>query len=253
MKRRKINLILTAASLALLLLTACAGNPAGTVPGTLPAITEVPATADGRTDVPETESLPGGASANMPVTSPEEGTALPTEVPGTEDPGTEGTAEGSAPEESTAEESTAEESTPDESTPDESTPAESTADDPAAESRPGETASAGFFRTRVPDYRRPERWAWREENPGKPVDLFFVGPTVVEEGLYMRLTDRESLDWFRNSLAQERGLYDEVCTLYAPFYRQMSIKVYGWPREEQNFWRDQACGKRPGYRRDHCL
>ena len=215
MRRRKINFIGAAALAVLLLLSACGGQHPG-VPGTegtLPVVTEVPQTAESAGTGAVTEPSSPGKTA-----VPTEATAVPTEE------GTTGETEGGE---------TAVPVTDPSAEPHTAAP-----ETPPAETEP-ETVP-DFFRNRVPDYSRPERWAWLGEQQDKPADLFFVGPTVLEDGLYLRLTDRENLEHFRTSLEQERGLYESVCTLYAPFYRQMSVKVYGWPRADQNFWRDQA-------------
>lgn len=214
MRKRKVNGILTAL-IAALLLSACGGQPS-VVPGTDPVTAEATTERQGSAEAPETVETADLEPVTEPA-SPEE-TAAPTE-------------ETTAGPETTA------------VPPETAAPTSETPSEPDAETTPAETepeTAGDFFRTRVPDYSRPERWAWLGEGEDRQADLFFVGPTVLEDGLYLRLTDQENLEYFRTSLAQERGLYDSVCTLYAPYYRQMSVKVYTLPREEQSFWRDQA-------------
>ena len=210
MRKRKTITILAWVLAALLLLVSCTSQREITVPGTDPTLPVLTEPTDGTTGNTEETAAPGPVTTEAPTLE----TAAPTEEP------TE----------------TAASTEPPETEPATQPPTEA----PTEETEPDETEDPDFFKNRVPDYSRPERWAWLGEGEDKPADLFFVGPTVLEDGLYLRLTDQENLEYFRTSLAQERGLYDSVCTLYAPYYRQMSVKVYTFPREEQSFWRDQA-------------
>ncbi|MBP3729555.1 MAG: DUF3089 domain-containing protein [Lachnospiraceae bacterium] len=107
---------------------------------------------------------------------------------------------------------------------------------PTEESRePGDILSR-----KVPDYSRESNWAFLAEGEEKAADVFFVAPTVIDEGVYLRLSDEEGKGYFRDSVKKEKGLYDGVGTFYAPYYRQMAAEVYKWPALEQRFWRDQA-------------
>ena len=80
-----------------------------------------------------------------------------------------------------------------------------------------------------PDYSLSENWAYYCEGTGKSVDLFLVCPTVDmgENGnRNMSLDDEETKASFVGALNMERGIYEETCTIYAPFYRQMTFPLY---------------------------
>ena len=86
-----------------------------------------------------------------------------------------------------------------------------------------------------PDYSLQENWAYYCEGDGKPVDLFLVCPTVDmgEEGNEnMSLEDEGTKASFIGALNMERGIYEDVCVMYAPFYRQMTFPLYAERRAE---------------------
>lgn len=67
-------------------------------------------------------------------------------------------------------------------------------------------------------YDDPTLWAWQGEGD-HPIDLFLICPTVDigEDGnANMDVTDEKLREHFMSALMQEKGLYDQTCTLYAP-------------------------------------
>lgn len=93
-----------------------------------------------------------------------------------------------------------------------------------------------------PDYTREENWAYLELGEDKPVDVFFVAPTVIDDGTYLRMEEGIQRKKMMLSLNNHRGIYAGQGAFYAPYYRQMAAEVYTWPPEEQQPWRDQAFG-----------
>ncbi len=96
------------------------------------------------------------------------------------------------------------------------------------------------------DYSLAENWAYFAEGDDKPIDLFLICPTVDtrSETNSFDLNDRLKAR-FVSALDMERGIYEETCRMYSPYYRQMSIKAYALPddaREEarQTAYRDIA-------------
>ena len=76
----------------------------------------------------------------------------------------------------------------------------------------GETAG-------TPDYAQVENWAYLEESTDKPVDIFFVCPTVYGggEGVFnMAMDDAESKASFLGATNMEKGIYDESGRFFAP-------------------------------------
>lgn len=87
----------------------------------------------------------------------------------------------------------------------------------------------------VTDYSDAANWAYYGEGPGKDTDLFIVCPTVDmgRDGNHnMSLADEKTKSNFVGALNMERGIYGDVATLYAPYYRQAAFPVYSMPAEE---------------------
>lgn len=86
------------------------------------------------------------------------------------------------------------------------------------------------------DYSDLSNWALWNEGENKPADLFIVCPTVDlgEDG--NMLADIESEDYrflFTGALNMELGLYSDIASIYAPFYRQITFPVAYLSREDQ--------------------
>ena len=79
------------------------------------------------------------------------------------------------------------------------------------------------------DYSAPSSWAYFAEGDDRPADLFLICPTVdMGSGgnLNMDISDEELRASFTGALNMERGIYEDVTVMYAPFYRQMTFPVY---------------------------
>lgn len=84
------------------------------------------------------------------------------------------------------------------------------------------------------DYADAENWAYDGENAENPVDLFLVAPSVYfgsETELMMPLTEDTKYKT-HGALQMERGIYDQSCRLFAPYYRQAALSVYNLSEEE---------------------
>lgn len=102
---------------------------------------------------------------------------------------------------------------------------------------PGSTAStaegAAPESAAAVDYSLPENWAYFAEGEDRDVDLFLVCPTVdVADEYNMSLDDEETKTSFVGALNMERGIYEDSTRMYAPFYRQAAMKVYGLENRE---------------------
>ena len=86
----------------------------------------------------------------------------------------------------------------------------------------------------LPDYSLSENWAYFAEGEDKPVDVFLVCPTVDTRSEYnMSLENEKVKANFLGALNMERGIYEDSARLYAPYYRQASMKVYALDPAEQ--------------------
>ena len=77
------------------------------------------------------------------------------------------------------------------------------------------------------DYTQPENWAYYRQGDGKDADLFLLCPTVdTRDEMNMSLSDEELRQNFCRALEMERGIYEDAARMYAPYYRQASMKAY---------------------------
>lgn len=86
------------------------------------------------------------------------------------------------------------------------------------------------------DYARAENWAYLETEETKPADLFFICPTVYGGGencFNLSLDDQDTLKSFLGTTNMEKGIYEDVCRFFAPYYRQAGLSVYELPAKER--------------------
>ena len=77
------------------------------------------------------------------------------------------------------------------------------------------------------DYADPDNWAWYGEGAGKDADVFLICPTVDKKDEYnMSVVDEDNRTRFVGALNMERGIYEEAGRLFAPYYRQASLKAW---------------------------
>ncbi|WP_044913732.1 DUF3089 domain-containing protein [Butyrivibrio sp. WCE2006] len=76
------------------------------------------------------------------------------------------------------------------------------------------------------DYSISDNWLYDGAYPENSVDVFIVAPTVdtVSESNSAITPKYKSL--FRNAMNQQQAIYAKTARIYAPYYRQASIKVY---------------------------
>lgn len=85
-----------------------------------------------------------------------------------------------------------------------------------------------------PDYALQESWAWLGIGEAKAADVFLVCPTVdVREETNMSMDDAETKANFLGALNMERGIYEDSARLFAPYYRQAAMQVYGLTAEQR--------------------
>lgn len=87
-----------------------------------------------------------------------------------------------------------------------------------------------------PNYANEQNWAYWRQGENKQADVFLICPTVdlgSAERLNMNLEDTNTKVKFLGALNMEKGIYDEHCRLYAPFYRQGTLYAYTLPEKEQ--------------------
>ncbi|MBR1629674.1 MAG: DUF3089 domain-containing protein [Lachnospiraceae bacterium] len=83
------------------------------------------------------------------------------------------------------------------------------------------------------DYSNEENWAYYGIGEEKQADLFLVCPTVDMNDEYnMSLDDEKTKGNFLGALNMERGIYEDYTRMYAPYYRQVAMKVYSLDVQE---------------------
>ena len=86
------------------------------------------------------------------------------------------------------------------------------------------------------DYADMSNWAYWNEGEKKSSDLFFVCPTVdMGKGGNFNgdIGNEKYRESFVGAINMELGIYDEVASVYAPYYRQATFPVYSLSSEEQ--------------------
>ncbi|MGN1432523.1 MAG: DUF3089 domain-containing protein [Ruminococcus sp.] len=84
-------------------------------------------------------------------------------------------------------------------------------------------------------YADKENWAYFEnEESDKKADVFFLCPTVYggsQSEYNMSLGDDETKENFLGATNMEKGIYDDECRFFAPYYRQIGLAVYAMSEE----------------------
>ncbi|WP_297211091.1 DUF3089 domain-containing protein [uncultured Flavonifractor sp.] len=92
-------------------------------------------------------------------------------------------------------------------------------------------------------YARPESWAYLETDKAADADVFFLCPTVYaggEDSFNMSMDDEATKSDFLGAINMEKGIYDENCRFFAPYYRQVGLNVYLLPAEERESYLELA-------------
>ena len=97
--------------------------------------------------------------------------------------------------------------------------------------------------TEYVNYLDMSNWAYFADGEDKPVDVFLVAPTVDTQDEYnMSLSDEKMKQHTVGALNMQRGIYEDSARLFAPCYRQASMKAYSLPEEELQPYLDLAYG-----------
>ena len=108
----------------------------------------------------------------------------------------------------------------------------------AAETETAETAGVEI------DYSQETSWAYCETGTDeKAADVFFICPTVyggTEDAPNMSMEDEDTKESFLGAVNMEKGIYDEDCRFFAPYYRQIGLSVYELPAEDREEYLDTA-------------
>lgn len=85
-----------------------------------------------------------------------------------------------------------------------------------------------LWRCRPLDYKKNKNWAMKDFSSEKEADCFLVYPTVdmgKTGNIFADVNNAKYRSKAIGTLKQMRGLYDEKCNIYAPFYRQSTFRT----------------------------
>ena len=85
------------------------------------------------------------------------------------------------------------------------------------------------FQTKL-DYSKAENWVERAAEATKPVDVFFIYPTVTgfrDPVQICEVTDSEMVAGAKFVRQVQTSVFEESCNIYMPFYRQISMPKPG--------------------------
>ena len=92
-------------------------------------------------------------------------------------------------------------------------------------------------------YADRENWVYLEDDKAASADVFFICPTVysgTDDSFNMDMNDEKVKSDFLGATNMEKGIYDEDCRFFAPYYRQAGLNVYEMPEDEREKYLDIA-------------
>lgn len=92
-------------------------------------------------------------------------------------------------------------------------------------------------------YSDKSNWAYYAIGEGKAADLFLLCPTVFSgsgNSHNMSLDDERTKASFYGALNMEKGIYENECRMFAPYYRQAGLEVYQLDKAEREQYLESA-------------
>lgn len=92
-------------------------------------------------------------------------------------------------------------------------------------------------------YIDKSNWAYFAQGEDKDADLFLICPTVFSGGgdnHNMSLDDEKTKASFYGALNMEKGIYEDECRMFAPYYRQAGLEVYQLGKDEREQYLETA-------------
>lgn len=93
------------------------------------------------------------------------------------------------------------------------------------------------------DYSQAENWVYAGDTKNKPVDIFFIAPTVFiggEQRFNMNVQEEVMRKKFLGSVNMEKNIYAGNGNFYAPYYQQLALTAYVLPEDEAQKYLDIA-------------
>lgn len=89
---------------------------------------------------------------------------------------------------------------------------------------------------KAPDYSKKSSWLYLEKNPLKTTDVFYVHPTTymdTSNGMNASLGNKKANAGAWSAFERQATAFQKSCNIYAPRYRQASIKVLSMSEKER--------------------
>jgi len=86
------------------------------------------------------------------------------------------------------------------------------------------------------DYSQKTSWLHVDNKAQKTFDVFFVHPTTyvtTMDGMNANLDNKDANKGAEQALKLQASVFKESCNIYAPRYRQASIKILGLPEKDR--------------------
>ncbi len=94
-----------------------------------------------------------------------------------------------------------------------------------------------FCSAQKPDYSQDACWLRLDKKPQKAFDVFYVHPTSYmndKDGMNASLDNKEANKGAEAAYQRQATAFKETCNIYAPRYRQASIKVLSLNEKERD-------------------
>ena len=77
----------------------------------------------------------------------------------------------------------------------------------------------------IPDYQKADSWVYQAPTPDKPVDVFYIYPTIYGDisPANMDINNASLRKTAEHLMDAQAGAYSKAANLFAPYYRQMSF------------------------------
>ena len=91
------------------------------------------------------------------------------------------------------------------------------------------------------DYNKESNWIYRENSITKPVDVFFIAPSVLlKDVANANIEDADFRQKIKGASNMERGIYDGKARMFSPYYRQATLPVFYLPENQAKPYHDRA-------------
>ena len=90
----------------------------------------------------------------------------------------------------------------------------------------------------VPNYANSSNWLSLPAEPAKPVDVFFLYPTIYQQAassdpMVCAVDNTQMRSGVKSAFSRTATVFSPLANIYAPYYRQAAIQVLTLPADKQ--------------------